>query len=286
MKRLLKYTIAFLVVIMLVPMTTNAQTIKRQKPITEQTSRPKQKAEQTPKPKQKQERLKATKSQQSTNKEVLQQPSYELEYISPKVDLYSSSSLNVESVKMNNKQTAITFSFNNSVSHAAWMQIDPKAFIVAKGKKYFLKKAEGITISPQKTEFAYVGQTLTFTLFFPAIPASTSQIDFVESEDSEWRVYGIRLPSSSPSNFRSSSYQSIPRNTQPNKSASYNVSFSCNIRNASLYIDGKYMGNANGQYNLKEGSYFVRIVASDYIIHTAVIRIPSSTRFHYDLIKK
>lgn len=66
----------------------------------------------------------------------------------------------------------------------------------------------------------------------------------------------------------------------------YNVSFTCNARNAILYIDGKYMGNANGRYNLTEGSYFVKIVCSGYIDHTAVIEIPSSTSFRYNLLEK
>ena len=64
----------------------------------------------------------------------------------------------------------------------------------------------------------------------------------------------------------------------------YNVTFRCNVQNARLYIDNHYMGNASGRYNLKEGSYYLRIESPGYIVQTAVINIPSSTSFNYNLI--
>ena len=32
-----------------------------------------------------------------------------------------------------------------------------------------------------------------FQLYFPKLPVETKIIDFVEPEDSEWKIYGIKL---------------------------------------------------------------------------------------------
>ena len=64
---------------------------------------------------------------------------------------------------------------------------------MANGKKYILRRAEGIALSPDKTYFSYEGETKTFTLYFPAIPRGTASIDFIESNSSEWKLYGIQL---------------------------------------------------------------------------------------------
>ena len=64
---------------------------------------------------------------------------------------------------------------------------------MANGKKFYLQRTEGIATSPDKTYFAYDGETKTFKLYFPAIPKDTSSIDFVESADSNWKIYGIML---------------------------------------------------------------------------------------------
>ena len=58
---------------------------------------------------------------------------------------------------------------------------------------YTMTKAEGIEISPAKTNFSYSGQKLTFKLYFPSIPKDTKTFDLVENSDSEWRWYGIKL---------------------------------------------------------------------------------------------
>lgn len=161
---------------------------------------------------------KAASTQKPRTNSASLEPSFEIEYIAPQVGLYCTSSLTVKSVNISSLQTVITFSFNNSVSQSAWMQIDPKACIIANGIKYYLERAEGIMISPKKTDFDYVGQSLTFSLFFPAIPESTSSIDFIESDDSEWRVYGIQLKSSYMSKSSAASdNQSVSSQEQKNR---------------------------------------------------------------------
>lgn len=117
-------------------------------------------------------------------------------YNNPYINRNMSNSLKVLSVKVQDNQTVITFSDNNRIdddSYYQWFTMNKNAYVVANGQKYTLTRAEGIAISPDKTYFSYAGETKTFTLYFPAIPKSTTSIDFIEAEDSDWRLYGIQL---------------------------------------------------------------------------------------------
>ena len=104
--------------------------------------------------------------------------------------------MKVVSVSIQDNQTVLTFSCNNKAedgSYYGWVTLEKNAYIVANGQKYTLKRTEGIGISPEKTYYAYAGETKTFKMYFPAIPKNTTSIDFIESEDSPWRLYGIQL---------------------------------------------------------------------------------------------
>lgn len=117
-------------------------------------------------------------------------------YNNPYINRNMSNSLKVLSVKVQDNQTVITFSDNNRIdddSYYQWFTMNKNACIVANGQRYTLTRAEGIAISPDKTYFSYAGETKTFTLYFPAIPKSTTSIDFIEADDSDWRLYGIQL---------------------------------------------------------------------------------------------
>lgn len=116
-------------------------------------------------------------------------------YSLPTVNRNLSNGLKVISVVVQNNQTILLLSSNNKRQdgYYSWMTLDKNAYIVANGQKYTLTKAKGIALSPDKTYFSYAGETKNFTLYFPAIPANTTSIDFVESSDSEWQLYGIQL---------------------------------------------------------------------------------------------
>ena len=117
-------------------------------------------------------------------------------YNNPYINRNMSNSLKVLSVKVQDNQTVITFSDNNRIdddSYYQWFTVNKNAYIVANGQRYTLTRAEDIAMSPDKTYFSYAGETKTFTLYFPAIPKSTTSIDFIEAEDSNWRLYGIQL---------------------------------------------------------------------------------------------
>lgn len=122
--------------------------------------------------------------------------SYSNTYNNPNIERNLTNALKVLSVKTEENQTVITFSDNNKIddyNYYQWFSIDKNAYIIANGQKYILNKAEGIALSPDKTYFSYAGETKYFTLYFPAIPKGTTSIDFIESESSNWKLYGIKL---------------------------------------------------------------------------------------------
>ncbi len=97
----------------------------------------------------------------------------------------------IKSVTLDRTYTAVEITGNNA--SYAWCNIDRNTYIMVNGTRYTMTKAEGIKIAPDKTYFSYVGQDITFTLYFPPIPTSATTMDLIESADSEWKFYGIKI---------------------------------------------------------------------------------------------
>ena len=115
-------------------------------------------------------------------------------YNYPTTNRNMSNTLKVISVDIQDNQTTLTLSDKNTDDDdEQYLTLDRNAYIVANGQRYTLKKAEGIALSPNKTFFSFTGETKTFKLYFPAIPKNATSIDFVESSDSEWKIFGIQL---------------------------------------------------------------------------------------------
>ena len=71
--------------------------------------------------------------------------------------------------------------------------IESNAYIQTEEKKYYLQKAEGIKIYPERTHMYNPGETITFKLYFPLIPKDTKFFAFIESLESKWQIFGIKL---------------------------------------------------------------------------------------------
>lgn len=100
--------------------------------------------------------------------------------------------LSIDRITLSSSQTILECSSTNPL-YNGWMNISRDAYILASGYRFQLIKAEGIEYSPKYTHFAYPNQTLEFTLYFPAIPSHVKSIDFIESQDSAWKIFGIKL---------------------------------------------------------------------------------------------
>ena len=103
--------------------------------------------------------------------------------------------LHINSVSVEKDQTIITFTINNRTKdgYYEWVNINKSAYITANGQKFNLQRVDGIAISPNKTYLSNSDETKTFKLYFPAIPKNSTTIDFIESPDSDWKIYGIQL---------------------------------------------------------------------------------------------
>lgn len=86
-----------------------------------------------------------------------------------------------------------------------WCSMNKNAYILADGKKFSLKRAEGIAYAPQHTDYPNYQSgnhvSLTFKLYFPEIPKSTKSIDFYESSSDGWVVNNITLDNSGITNI-------------------------------------------------------------------------------------
>ena len=101
----------------------------------------------------------------------------------------------IKSVKLTKDYTAIEITSNNQSGNLyyQWCNIDRNTYILVNGTRYTLTRTDGIEIAPEKTYFSYAGQDITFTLYFPPIPDTVTSIDLIESVDSEWKFYGIKI---------------------------------------------------------------------------------------------
>ena len=72
-----------------------------------------------------------------------------------------------------------------------------------------------------------------------------------------------------------------PKTHEP---SAYDVSFSCNVSTATMYIDGERYGTPNGIKNLKKGNHTVRLIADGYEEYSSSINVAKgNTSFHFDM---
>ena len=116
-------------------------------------------------------------------------------YNYPSVTSKGNNKLTIISVAVSSESTILELSDNNSFpgGYYQWFSISPEAYISVNGTKYKLRSADGIALAPNVTYFSHENETKTFRLTFPPIPSNTTSFDFVESQDSEWKLLGIKL---------------------------------------------------------------------------------------------
>ena len=104
-------------------------------------------------------------------------------------------SCKIVKVSATNKYTTLEFDYINLYGADGWCNIKPTAYIVdrATGKKLKLLWAEGIPKSPNQHSFKSMYETLHFKLVFPAVSTKTTTIDMIESNDSSWQFYNIKI---------------------------------------------------------------------------------------------
>ncbi len=113
----------------------------------------------------------------------------------PSVASTTASRTYITRVISNNSETVIEFQGNNNsiTGYYTWVSISPNSYIIANGQRYNLVKAEGIGVEPTKTYFNNPNTNYSFKLYFPPLPQNTSTFDFIESQESEWKFYGVKI---------------------------------------------------------------------------------------------
>ncbi len=85
----------------------------------------------------------------------------------------------------------------------------------------------------------------------------------------------------------SSSSQSSQATNRHAETTAYDVTFTCNVNNADMYIDGNDYGKPNGTRTLKTGSHQVKLVAEGFEEYTTSIHVKAgSTSFYFKMTKE
>ena len=114
---------------------------------------------------------------------------------SPVVKTAKSSKVKIIGVEKTNEYTALYCTYTNTEYKTRGLySISPDAYLrdKASGKRYKCIAAENCAMSPEQTSIE-LNETKKFVLYFQAIPQNAKEIDFVESDDSTWQFYGIKL---------------------------------------------------------------------------------------------
>ena len=112
-----------------------------------------------------------------------------------KPDYNTHSSLVITDIEISSAYTALHCQYTNKeYDLGGRYSIDPNTYICDKtsGKKYVLNNTHNCAVSPQTTPIKYQ-QVSKFILYFPSIPYTTKEIDFIESPNSTWNIKGIKL---------------------------------------------------------------------------------------------
>lgn len=113
----------------------------------------------------------------------------------PSISKNKSTYLTLEAVEHTDDCTILYFSSTEKTGYP-YYSMNEKAYIRDKstGIKYPLISTENCAIERvHNAPTPYKDGKACFQIYFPKLPNETSIIDFVESEESEWRIYGIKI---------------------------------------------------------------------------------------------
>lgn len=109
---------------------------------------------------------------------------------------FSYGKIKILSISKNKDGTVLYLSYQHN-KKGNWVQMDRSTYIVDKlnNKRYFVKKINGLSFSPNKHVASYDNEIFYFNMHFPSISAGCFEIDLIESEpkDSPFKFYGIKF---------------------------------------------------------------------------------------------
>lgn len=104
----------------------------------------------------------------------------------------------IQSITLSTEKTVVNFNYisPNTYKNGGWVCAGDNFFIRDNetGRKYFLTKAIGIPICPEKHQFRNIGESLNFKLEFQPVPSSCNEIDIIENLSGKgFNYYGVSL---------------------------------------------------------------------------------------------
>ena len=164
------------------------------------------------------------------------------QWITPKCNnnIYSTG-LTIEKVDFYSDATIVKLKYDNNYGRAGWVQLSRACKLKAypSGQTYTLISAEGIPYAPTKHHFSSENETLTFTCRFPAVPAGTTSIDWIEEDN--WVIRNIK-----------STYETSVSHSAGRKYATVNSMSSSNNREPKTVTVGKSISTPYHTWTLKQ----------------------------------
>ena len=130
---------------------------------------------------------------------------------SPRID--RAGPIQIDKMERTDQHTVLyaTYTASERFAKGGWVNLSGSTYLLDRwrNKKYYILRAEGIPLQPERHYFDYAGQSLSFRLIFPRLPTNVSKVDLIECPDRHdcFNTYGIYLTE------EADSYESEPEPT-------------------------------------------------------------------------
>ncbi len=103
-------------------------------------------------------------------------------------------SIQIDKIWKSEEYTVINLTTFPSKQYSSgwWVSYSPNAYILQNGKKYYLKKAVGIPLLPNKHYFNNINESLSFKLYFDKNLNLEIKFDLIEGVENGFDFYNIR----------------------------------------------------------------------------------------------
>ena len=126
--------------------------------------------------------------------------------------------LTVESVTLSDTATTIAFKVEGTYRFT----VSEKSFITVDGVKYANKSSKGYKLG-EMVNLEQEGQSLHFDINFAPVKTKAKTINFAESDDEGWKIFGIHIDGKKEPNVKSELFESVkPDMTQQLPVKQYN----------------------------------------------------------------
>lgn len=73
--------------------------------------------------------------------------------------------------------------------------------------------------------------------------------------------------------------------SQPKEAVTHNVTIKCNVPDAIMYLDRRFLGKGSGLYSIAEGEHMLEVIASNYVTYSGKINVKSAKTYTIKLVE-